>query len=324
MSHSKFSSLARNSAIAVLLLCASFAVAQQQARLEGAPPASSAVTRPTAAAPNRDLLIGPGDLLEVSVYGAPDFDKREVRVDSDGSVTLPLIDKVKVGGLSTPAAEELIAKKLSDGGYFLEPKVSVFTKDYASQGISVLGEVQKPGIYPLLGERNLLDVISAAGGTTPRAGNMVTITHRAHPREPEQVNLSFSSQDAVKNNVVVYPGDTVLVSKAGIVYVVGDVHLPSGIVIDKSDLTIVQAIALAQGTNPTASLKDLKLVRTTANGRQESSINLKKILEAKAPDVRLQPDDILYVPSSKVKVITHRGLEAIVQTASGVAVYRPY
>jgi polysaccharide export outer membrane protein len=325
MSDSCFTSLLRKSLMAAVLLCTPFLSAQQQAKLDDAAAPSATSNRATPAnTPSSELLIGPGDLLEVSVYGAPDFDKREVRVDSDGSVTLPLIDKVKVAGLSTPAAEELVAKKLSDGGYFLEPRVSIFTKEYASQGISVLGEVQKPGIYPLLGERNLLDVISAAGGTTPKAGSTVTITHRSNPREPEQVDLSFSSKDAVRNNVVVYPGDTVVVSKAGIVYVVGDVHLPSGIIIDKSDLTIVQAIALAQGTNPTASLKNLKLVRTTPAGRQEKSINLKNILEAKAPDVKLQPDDILYVPSSKMKIATHRGLEAIVQTATGVAVYRPY
>lgn len=303
--------------------CYSFA--QQQAKLDtpAASTPSIASDHSGQATPSSDILIGSGDLLEVSVYGAPDFDKREVRVDSSGLINLPLIDSVKVVGLSISEAEKLVAKKLADGGYFLEPRVSIFAKEYTTQGISVLGEVQKPGIYPLLGKRNLLDVISAAGGTTPKAGSTVTITHRANPRQPEQVDLSYATNEAARNNIAVYPGDTVMVSKAGIVYVIGDVRLPQGVVIDKSSLTVMQAIALAQGTNSTAALKNLRLVRNTPTGRQETQINLKKILAAKAPDVQLQADDILFVPQSTVKAATHRGLEAIIQTASGVAVYRP-
>lgn len=271
-----------------------------------------------------DLLIGPGDLLEVSVYGAPDFDKREVRVDSSGTISLPLIGSEKIGGLTIRAAEELTAKRLSEAGYFSDPHVSIFEKEYATQGISVLGEVQKPGIYPLLGQRTLLDVISAAGGTTAKAGEEVTVTHRAQPQTPIHASLSYSSDEAARNNVAVYPGDTVVVSKAGIVYVVGDVRQPSGFVIDKSDLTVLQAIAMAQGTNSTAALDRVKLVRTTSTGREESPINLKRVLEAKAPDLKLQADDIIFVPRSTAKSAGRRALEAIVQTASGVAVYRPY
>jgi polysaccharide biosynthesis/export protein len=271
---------------------------------------------------NHELLIGSGDLLEVSVYGAPDFDKREVRVDSSGAISLPLIGTVTIAGLPVRAAEELLAKRLSDGGYFSEPRVSVFEKEYATQGISVLGEVQKPGVYPLLGQRTLFDAISLAGGTTPKAGNMVTITHRAQPQQSLEVPLSYSAGDSSHTNLEVYPGDTIVVSKAGLVYVVGDVRQPSGFLIDKSELTVLQAIALAQGTNPTAALQDLKLVRTTSAGRQETAINLKRILEAKDPDVKLQTDDIIFVPTSAAKSVTRRSLEAIIQTATGVAIYR--
>jgi polysaccharide biosynthesis/export protein len=271
---------------------------------------------------NSEVQIGTGDLLEISVYGAPDFDKREVRVDSSGTISLPLIGVEKVGGLTVRAAEDLTAKRLADGGFFSEPRVSIFEKEYSNQGISVLGEVQKPGIYPLLGERNLLDAISAAGGTTPKAGEMVTITHRAQPQEPIRVPLSYSADDAARDNVFVYPGDTVVVSKAGIVYVVGDVRQPSGFVIDKSELTVLQAIAMAQGTNPTAALQRVKLVRTTKTGREETPIDLRRVLEAKAPDLKLQADDIIFVPTSTAKSAARRGLEAIVQTATGVAIYR--
>lgn len=306
-----------------LLITPLFSFGQQQVastpQHQNALPAAASSPTPST---GTELLIGAGDLLEVSVYGAPDFDKREVRVDSSGLISLPLIGTMKVGGLTIRGAEEVLAKQLSDGGFFSDPRVSVFEKEYATQGISILGEVQKPGVYPLLGERKLLDVLSLAGGTTPKAGNTAIVTRRAAPEQPFEVPLSSSGDSGNQSNPVMYPGDTVVVSKAGIVYVVGDVRQPSGFPIDKSELTVLQAIALAQGTNPTAALKDLKLVRTTSSGRQQTPINLKKILEAKAPDIKLQADDIVFVPTSTAKSAARRSLEAIVQTATGVAIYR--
>lgn len=267
------------------------------------------------------ILIGNGDLLEVSVYGAPDFDK-QVRVDSSGMISLPMVGEVNVAGLAVHDAERLLEKRLSDGGYFVDPHVSIFEKEYSTQGISVLGEVQKPGIYPLLGERKLFDIISAAGGTTPKAGKIVTITHRNHPQQPETVTISYEGDGSPTSNVNVFPGDTVVVSKAGIVYVVGDVRQPSGFVLEKDGLTILQAIAMAQGTNPTASLSSLRLIRKTSDGHQEMPVDMKKILEAKAPDLVLQADDIVFVPISKSKSAAKRGFEAVIQAATGVAIYR--
>ena len=113
-------------------------------------------------------LIGGGDLLKVGVFGVKDFDE-DVRVSSRGDITLPLIGSVHVAGLTTEDAATLVQQKLIAGHYMLHPQVSIFEKEYATQGVSVLGEVQKPGVYPLLGSRRLYDVISMAGGTTPRA-----------------------------------------------------------------------------------------------------------------------------------------------------------
>jgi polysaccharide export outer membrane protein len=124
--------------------------------------------------------------------------------------------------------------------------------------------------------------------------------------------------------VRVLPGDTVVVSKAGIVYVVGDVRVPGGFIIDKPRFTVLQALAMAQGANPTASLNHAALIRITPQGEQQHTIlKLEPILSAKAPDVVLQPDDIVFVPRSAAKSAFRRGLEAAVQTASGMAIYRP-
>ena len=267
-------------------------------------------------------LIGGGDLLKVSVFGVKDFDE-DVRVSSRGDITLPLIGSVHVAGLTTDDAAMLVQQKLIAGHYMLHPQVSIFEKEYATQGVSVLGEVQKPGVYPLLGSRRLYDVISMAGGTTPKSGSTVSIAHRDRPTKPDEIKLTDDTGKSTTSNVEVLPGDTVVISKAGIVYVVGDVKNPSGVVMENGmSMTVLKALAMAGGTNPTAATNSSKLIRRAANGPQEIPIPLKKILSAKAEDISLQPEDIVFVPSSATKGAGRRGLEAAIQMATGLAIYR--
>ena len=319
---------------AMLVLLGALAAAQTSSsqvpsapgRMESAvtpiPPATLAVSAPSvaAAAPTTEILIGGGDLLEVSVYGAPDYDK-QVRVSAEGEITLPLAGMVKIGGMTTAQAEVVIAMKLSDGGYFRDPKVSVLEKEFSTQGISVLGEVAKPGIYPLPGSRNLFDAISAASGVSPRAGSIVTITHRNDPEHSVTVILSNNGKSSASANVPLYPGDTVMVSKAGIVYVTGAVIKPGGFVMENAHMTVLQAVAMAQGATSTASLDKAEVIRNAGQGSkpEEIPIQLKKILSAKAPDVNLQENDIVFVPNSGAKSAGKRTLEAIVQAATGAA-----
>jgi polysaccharide biosynthesis/export protein len=278
-------------------------------------------TKPQQPQPPKDMVIGSGDLLEISVYGAPDY-KYEVRVSSNGSISLPMVGAIHVSGMPTVSAEMAIGKQLNDKGIFNQPQVSVLEKEYATQGISVLGEVQKPGTYPLMGPRKLFDVISAAGGTTPKAGDTATITHRETPNQQETVKLS-NNPEAQANNVAVRPGDMIVISKAGIIYVIGDVKDPAGIVMETPHLSVLQAIALAHGTNSTAKLSDSKLIRNTPTGPQAIPVPLNKILTTQSPDIQLKAGDILYVPNSVAKSVTRRTLDAIVQTATGLAIYRP-
>jgi|SRR6266478_2998193 len=298
-------------------------VGPQELRAQARPSALQAtpvVASNTAASPN--LLIGAGDLLEVNLYGMPDF-KTEVRVSSGGEITLPLLGAVAVGGVSVEQAATQIERDLSQKGLFNDPHVTVFVKEYATQGISVLGEVQRPGIYPLLGERKLYDAISAAGGTTPKAGAYVLITRRNDPQHPLQLPLLTGAAKSMKNNVAVEPGDTIVVSKAGVVYVVGDVHQPGGFVMENgNDITVLKAIALAQGTNPNAALDSARLIRKTSDGPQDVLFSLKKILAAKAPDLQLQADDVVFVPGSAGKSAAKKGAETILQMATGIAIWR--
>ncbi len=269
-----------------------------------------------------ELLIGSGDLLQVSVEGAPEY-VREVRVSREGQIALPMIGNVTVAGLSISKAQDLIASRLREGKYFRDPQVNVFAKEYATQGISVLGEVTKPGIYPLLGTHTLFDAISAAGGVTPKAGKKVMIMRRGET-QAQVVEMPIGVKDWSQSNVEVRPGDTVMVSKAGIVYVVGDVKLPGGFVMENANMTVLQAIALAQGTNPTASLGKAKLIRKSPSGaQQETPIALDKIYSAKNSDINLQANDILFIPNSKAKTGIRKGLDAILSTASGMAIYHP-
>jgi len=273
-----------------------------------------------AAAP-AEILIGAGDLLEIRVFGVEDL-TQAVRVSSAGDINVPLIGAIHVAGLTQGQAEDFIAAKFREGEFIKDPHVSVFTKEYATQGVSVLGEVNKPGVYPLLGAHRLFDVISIAGGLTDKAGKLVTITHRDAPGDSVNVEISSDPAKAVDCNLPIAPGDTIQVSKAGIVYVVGEVSRPAGFLMDNNgSMTVLQAIALAGGPTPTASLNASKIIRKTPAGIQEIPMPLKKILTAKAEDIALQANDVLFVPHSASKGITRRSLDSIMQVTTGMAVY---
>jgi len=260
--------------------------------------AAEEVTTPRSQNPLADLVIGEGDLLQISLYGVPDF-IQHVRVDANGNVSLPMIGVVKVIGFSTEQTERVIEKELKNKGFYDNPQVTVLQQEFGGQGISVLGEVQKPGMYPVLGTSKLFDMISAAGGTTAKAGRDALITHRTQPNNVQKVTLSSEPDKQKDNNVEVFPGDTIVVTKGAIVYVVGDVKLPGGFIINNSKgLTVLEALALAQGANSTAMLNSSKIIHKTDQGPIETRIYLKRILEGKAEDVKLEADDILFVPHS--------------------------
>jgi polysaccharide biosynthesis/export protein len=271
---------------------------------------------------NPSLRLSGGDLVDIKVYGVPELSDT-VRVSSNGELSLPLIGAVHVASLTAEQAEKAIERKLIDGNFLRDPHVNVFVKEFSTQGISVMGEVLKPGIYPLLGAHRLFDAISAASGLTPKAGRVIAITHRDNPAEPVIVTMDADPVKASGSNVEVQPGDTIVVSKAGVIYVVGDVSKPGGFVMENNEsLTVLQALALAQGNNPTASLNNAKVIRKTPKGLTEIPVPLKNILQNKGADIALQGDDILFVPASEGKRAVRRTLEAVVQMATGMAVYR--
>lgn len=263
--------------------------------------------------------LGVGDLLEISVYNVPELSTKS-RLGNNGDVYLPLIDYVHLAGLTVEEAQALVEKRLSDGGFVKNPHVSLNVDQSASQGISLLGEVSRPGVYPVIGEPRLLDVVSAAGGFTASAGQSITVTHRNQSDKPLTVPLSRKLSDNPVSNIPVSPGDTILVHKADVVYVVGEVGRPSGFLMDSDSLTVLKAIALAGGTTPTAKLNGARIIRKGPNGMTETPIELKKMLQAKAVDIPMKADDILFVPSSARKILMNRSMEVATQAAAAVSI----
>jgi polysaccharide export outer membrane protein len=279
--------------------------------------ADIAAAKPTATEKEGDasLKLGAGDMVEFSVYNVPELSGK-ARVGDNGDLYLPLIDKVHVAGLTPEEAQSLIEKRLSDGGFVRNPHVTVIIDQSGAKGASVLGEVAKPGIYPVLGEQHLFDIISAAGGLTDKAGTSVMITHRDHPDKPVTLPLARNLSDSTISNIEVAPGDTIVVRKADIVYVVGDVARPTGLLIDRQSMTVLQAIALAGGTTRTSKMNGARIIHRGPDGFTETHIQLKKILQAKAPDVTMKNDDILFVPSSSVKAALQNDTSIAIQAAS--------
>jgi polysaccharide export outer membrane protein len=284
------------------------------------PPAQTPAAETQAATSSASpLRLGTGDLIEISVYNVPELSTR-ARVSSAGEIYLPLVDYVHVAGLTADQAQALVQRRLSDGGFVKNPHVSVFVQEYASQAASVLGEVARPGIYPVLGQPRLFDVISAAGGFTEKAGQSIVVTHRSQPDKSVSVPLARNATDSPEGNIPVFPGDTIVVRKADVVYVVGEVGRPSGFLMDGGHLTVLQAIALAGGTTRTAKLGGAKILRKGPAGISETPVELKKILQAKAPDLAMQADDILFVPTSAAKAAAGRTMDAVFQTAGALSI----
>lgn len=300
---------------AIAMVCASSHGAAQNA----APPAANAA-QATGSAPA--MRLDAGDLLEITTFDTPELSGK-FRVDGRGYVSMPVGGAVPVQGLTAEQAGTAIERFLRNRDILKNPHVSVLVLEYATQGVSVLGEVKQPGIYPLAGKHGVLDFISLAGGLMPSASKVVSITHRAPPWDTVTVNLAGERSGSLENDVEVQPGDRVVALRAGVVYVIGDVGKPGGYVVDGNGVTVVQALALAQGMNRTAKANGM-LIRNAAGQRTQIELALNKILTNKAPDPKLQDGDIVYVPLSGAKDWTNKGVSAALQMAVGMVIYGHY
>ncbi len=268
------------------------------------------------------ILIGPGDLLNVVVFETPELSS-SVRVNQNGDASLPVLGAVHLAGLNSQEASSALEDAYRTRGLLLNPHVTVSETEFASQGASVLGEVRAPGVYPTLGSRRLLDMISLAGGVSNTAGRLASIVHRNDSEHPVQIALQPTPAALhAQVNPVIQPGDTVIIAKAGVIYVVGDVLRPGGILVDNNErLSVIEALSLAGGMNKTAALSQTRLVRKLPAGREEVGLDLKHILYGKQADILVSDGDILYVPSSFGKTLLYRGIEAAFGIGTSLALY---
>jgi polysaccharide export outer membrane protein len=266
--------------------------------------------------------IGPGDLLDVSEFHDAQFHS-QVRVSAAGVVTLPLIGEIQLTGLDEPAAAHAIEAMLVTKGMLLHPLVTVHIMASASQDVSVLGEVAHPGVYPYGFHHRMLDVVAEASGLAPDAGRVVNIFHRDAPKTAHPVILDPTGADPNSDhNPELSPGDTVQVSRAGLVYVVGDLVRPGGFTIDPAqDITVVQAITLAWGPSQNAALSKAILIREQKGGRTITALNLKRMLRGLDPDLPIHDRDIIFVPDSFAKNLVNRTMESAIQSTIGVGIY---
>ena len=273
-----------------------------------------------------NLAIGPGDVLDVEVFDTPELSLSAARVADNGDITLPVLGVVHVTGLSLSQAARKIEAVLHGRGIMLQPHVTVAIVENATQGATLLGEVKLPGVYPTIGGRRLLDIIALAGGLAPTAGKIVTIAHRDDPHHPVTITLVPNAMDlGAQRNPVIQSGDTIMVGRAGIIYILGDVGKPGGFLIDNNEhISLIQAITLAGGWKQEAALSQARLIRKVPEGHEELKLDLKHVINGKQADVKVEDGDILYIPSSIGKTIAYRGMEAAIAAAQSVAVYQSY
>jgi polysaccharide export outer membrane protein len=268
------------------------------------------------------IFIGPGDMLSINVFETPEL-TASLRVSQTGDINLPVLGRVHVAGLTAQGAAVEIQDELKEKGLLIDPHVTVSTTEFASQGATVFGEVRSPGVYPTLGSRRLLDMLALAGGVSNTAGRLVTIVHRGDPEHPIQVALQPTpAAMREQKNPVILPGDTVDVAKAGVIYILGDVLRPGGILVDNNErLSVIEALSLAGGIDKTAAMSKTQLIRKLPAGREEVDLDLKKILYGKQADVLVSDGDVLYVPTSTGKTLIYRGTEALFGIGTELAYY---
>jgi polysaccharide export outer membrane protein len=276
-------------------------------------------------AQKESLLIGPGDTLHVQFYDTPDMDQHP-RVSDAGDIDLLFLGKMHVAGLTANDAARAIETEFKAHKIMRQPQVILNIETYATQNVNVTGEVHAPGAYAIATPRSVVDVLSMAGGILDDGDRHVTI-ERHGTKEKVSYFLSNHPDQVLDTSVLVYPGDTIVVPKAGLIYVLGDVGRPGGYILDGNDanrLTVMQMIAVAGGTQNSSLPSKTRLLRKQPDGSYETlPVPLSDMQKGKAPDVALQVNDVLFVPFSFVRnfFVNGTGAGSIVSSATSASIY---
>jgi polysaccharide export outer membrane protein len=286
-------------------------------------------------------VLGPDDQIVIHAIDSPEISDKPFLIGMNGNITLPLIGRVQAGGLTVERFESEVNTRLTK--YMHDPQVSVTVAEFRSQPVSVFGAVAKPGVIQLRGRKTLYEVLSMAGGPTESAGSSLTVTRR---RENGEIPLPGATVDPTgqfstaelnvqeilegKNpavNIEIKPYDTISVSEAtsNMIYVVGDVEHGGAFTLGgRQSLSVLRSLSLAGGLGRTAKPQKARIIRSVPGALkpQEIAVNIKQILNGKAEDTLLLPQDVLVIPTSSRKVFTTYSVPSIVSAAAYAAIYR--
>lgn len=266
------------------------------------------------------LLISPGDELHISILDMPEMEQNP-RVTDAGDVPVQGIGSVRVVNMTPGEAATAIHDRLVDAHYLNHPQVSVVVDQYATQEVTLIGEFKTPGAYPIATPRRILDVIALGGGLNDDADRDILVERHGDQNHPIHYTVNNNAEQAIKEQVLVNPGDTVVVAKAGIVYVLGDVNRPGGYTMNdnESKMSLLQAVSIAGGAAKTAKVNNARLIRKADHS--EMHVSLGDIQKGKQADFAMAPGDILYVPFSYAKNLLITSSAGIVGAVGAAAIY---
>ena len=259
--------------------------------LQGVCAQPSAVPQGSAAPARAETILGVGDVVRVSVYQNPDLTV-EARISENGQINFPLIGNVLVGGSTIGTAEQKIAKQLRDGGFVLRPQVTIQVTTIRSNQISILGQVTKPGRYPIdmVGSR-VSEMVAAAGGVLPGGADVVTLVG-ARNGNPVKIDIDLPAilqAGKAELDMTVENGDIIYVDRAPTAYIYGEVQRPGALRVERG-LTLLQALAQSGGLTPRGTERGIKVHRRDSTG-------IVKITDIRMNDL-VERDDVIYVKES--------------------------
>jgi polysaccharide export outer membrane protein len=267
-----------------------------------------------------DAPIFPGETVHLLVFDAPDF-SIVTQVSDGGDIAVPMAGTMHIAGMNSKQAGQAIAQQLKTMNLVTEPRVAV-TVDTQAMGITVLGEVRYPGIYPPTGKQMLSDLLAMAGGMTGNTGRVVEVSNVSEPDTKTDLPWDPTLHNTAKSDILLHPGDRVIVRPCGIAYVGGNVGRPGAYSLCSSQTTTLsELVDLAGGLSRFTADSHTYVVRTREDGsRVVMQVNIDHILKARAPDVPIQEDDIVYVTPSSFKLVAVQAISWAV-SLSGPLIY---
>lgn len=295
------------------------------------------------AGPNKspDYVLGPGDQLKIHAVHVDELQDGARTIDLDGTISLPLVGRVKVAGLTASQAEADLNVRYKD--YLVRPDISVSVVEFQSQPVSVLGAVKNPGIQQVRGSRSVIEMLSLAGGLSDNAGSRLKITRRIDEGPLPLANAtadasgkfmtaelsvrSLMEAHSPEENILVKANDVITVPAAGNIYVIGHVLKAGPLIYDQhGKMTALQAVSAAGGMDNLAKPKEARILRVVPGQdvRSEIALNLDGVIRGQLPDVPLEVEDIVLVPNNRPKAIMLKSLEVAIQVGSGVVIWHRY